>query len=132
MADLLVPVGSPVGGIQISKRFRDMGDGTFAEVFATVTASGGFLFHVGSAEGATHLHSAVLSMDDASQLVRDTDPQIEVGAEAQPSISITTDESGDPAHLHTMTVVYDYENKTFAVIAITDNDEDNHAASLIK
>jgi hypothetical protein len=38
MADVLIPIGSPIGGVQIVKRFRDMGDGTHAEVIHAVMA----------------------------------------------------------------------------------------------
>lgn len=41
MADVLIPVGSPIGGVQIRKRLRDMGDGSWAEIVWIGSGGGG-------------------------------------------------------------------------------------------
>lgn len=41
MADIIIPHGPVVGGVQLYKRFRDMGDGTHAEVVTTQSGDSG-------------------------------------------------------------------------------------------
>ena len=57
MADIVIPEGSPVNGVQRYKHYVDQGDGTWAEFVATTGGSGGSgMFK----EGASGVSSAVI------------------------------------------------------------------------
>lgn len=91
-----------------------------------------FMFQVGVPPPlGTHVHYALLTVDVASSIIHNTNPSLPVGDPGQPSATIVTESAGAPAHTHSLTVVFDYDNHTFIVTAISNNTLDNHEANIV-
>ena len=91
-----------------------------------------YLFQVGIPL-ATHIHYAPLTYSQAQYLIHNTTGNNPVADESQPFVVITTELNGneDAEHTHDLTIYFDYENHTFIVTNITNNDLDNHEAHLV-